>query len=258
MGSGPAWVLALLTPAPLIPDTAAQASPDRPWLLRTWRLEQQSRGLPALGTFPVPVGLHRGGSGLGMGLLAHGHHCPATTRRGMRAGQACLHTPSSEELVVTKMWGTSGCWLHPQGPQAGSHMAVLGEGAEPTLSQGDPPARWNHSNDFWLAPALTFSRRSCQLSHITSTRLCLWGHHPAPLLAPRCPRQRLSSNRPGYRSRGRSTAKDDGSVSVRTKGQGGRWSPAHLPPPPVPIPWLPCPQGGVGRVSLHWSLKVGP
>lgn len=51
---------------------------------------------------------------------------------------------------------------------------------------------------------------------------------------------------------------DAGSMAVRPKGQGGHWSPAHLPVPRGPIPWLPCPWGGVGRVALYWSLKVGP
>lgn len=38
------------------------------------RLEEQSREL--LGAFPVPVGLHGGAPGMGMGSLAHGLHCP--------------------------------------------------------------------------------------------------------------------------------------------------------------------------------------
>lgn len=33
--------------------------------------------LPGLGTFPMPVGLHRGALGVGVGSLAYGHHFPS-------------------------------------------------------------------------------------------------------------------------------------------------------------------------------------
>lgn len=146
--------------------------------------------------------------------------------------------------------------LSPQG------IAVPGEEAELTPPQGIPPACWWHSTDSWPAPALTFSLRSCQLSCVPSTGLCLW-EHSALLFTPQPPGwagtgqgtgagkvSRKAPARPSY------TANNARSTTVRAKG--GHQSPAGLPLPHVPMPWLPCPQGGVVRVSLHQSLKMGP
>lgn len=64
-------------PFPLISNITAGASPDCFWLLRTQRLKQQSQELMSLDMFPVPVGLHRGAFGVGVGSLSHGHHYPS-------------------------------------------------------------------------------------------------------------------------------------------------------------------------------------
>lgn len=111
---------------------------------------------------------------------------------------------------MIKMWGAPGCWLHPQGSQAGSHLEAWPhqeEGLSPPCP-GDPPAHQQHSSDAWPAPASTFPPRTCQLSRAPSTGLCLQGHLSDPLLVPRTPRQRVGWDRPGRGSRGRSAISD--------------------------------------------------
>lgn len=174
---------------------------------------------------------------------------PAMTWSGMWAGQACLHTPISKELVVTKTPRVP----IPRVPKQALTWPCWGK--KSPLPQADPPACQQHGSDSCLTPASTFSCRSCQLSHVTSTGLCLWGHLSASLLIPQSPGQQVGWDGPGHRSRARAAAKDGRSMAV---SQNGHQRTAHLPLPHVTMPWLSCPQEGLERVSLHWSPKVYP
>lgn len=102
-----------------------------------------------------------------MGSLAHGHHSPSydlewyVGRTGLSA-----HTDLQGAGGDKNTQGP-----HPQGPQASSHTEPCWKKEKSPLPQGDPPACQKHGSNSCLTPASTFSSRSCQLSHVTSTGL---------------------------------------------------------------------------------------
>lgn len=158
-----------------------------------------------------------------MGSLPHGHHSPSydleccVGRTGLPAhthlqGAGGDKTPRVPIPKGPKQALTWPCW----------------EKKNP-LPQGDPPACQQHGSDPCLTPALTFSSRSCQLSHVTSTGLCLWGHLSASLLVPQSPEQQMGWDGPGHRSRARSAANDARSMAVSPMGP--EWPPETSPSP---------------------------
>lgn len=187
-----------------------------------------------------------------MGSLAYGHHSPSCDlewyvgRTGLSA-----HTHLQGAGGDKNTQGP-----HSQGPQAGSHTAMLGKGEESPAPRrpSSLPAAWQRllSNPS-LDVLQELPAQPCHQHRAipVGTPLCLTAHSPFP-------GQQVGWDGPGHRSRARPAASDARSMAVSPMGP--EWPPetSLFPLPHVPIPWLSHPWEGLERVSLHWSLQVDP